>query len=464
MVEFVSRYEKFDGLEYSPLIKGHGAIYGSSSCGKSYLVKDMCLNGCFSHCATIVLLGGQSTITDDQFVKTMKDNWNTLVYCYQIRTEEELLRKINEIEETLLEHRKVEYKRLNVEPSADIDMRPNMAFANVKIIIDDLHKQVVKSINISSKFAFIRHSGCELLFITQSFKNVCMHDLVKENLMWVIVFKLSQNKITLNTFLSDLSLHSSRSRSKTVTHRSSLEFIYQKLVIMNDAIPGFKSDDTSYLYIEMPKRAAKNVSHVRTAIANPDIQICFKEVGCNEVKILFATRKEDLTFQNRMNGMMRVMSEREQRKKIKDFHFDEINDDGVRNKIIKRKRSCSDTNSDGSEEIEKDVDPVDKGKNRFDNNLSNGFKEQKIKLGSPNQTNNMIRGQKRPRVYDSTDSDSTDVYSEEDEMYAIKSPPEKKCKKFVTNKIRRRVVSHSDSKSQTINTKRQQASNKARKK
>ena len=439
MVEFVSRYEKFDGLEYSPIIGGHGAIYGTTSCGKSYLVKEMCLNGCFSHCATIVFLGGKSYVNDENFIKTMKNNWNTLVYCYEIRTEEQLSAKINEIEKTLLDHRKAEYKRLGVEPSDDIDMRPNMAFANVKIVIDDLHKQVVKSMKISSKFAFIRHSGCELLFVTQSFKNVNMHDLVKENLMWVILFKLTQNKITLNTFLSDLSLHTSRSRSKNITYRSSLECIYNKLVIMNDSVPGFKSDDTSYLYIEMPKRAAKNVSHVRTAVANPNMQICFKEEGCSEVKILFAKRKEELTFRNRMNATMRVMTEREQRKKVKDFDFDNMN------KEVENKNNSSDSSEDNNGEEDNKKDPREE--NKIKESLSNGFKEQKIKLSLPNWNQKTIRGQKRPRDNETSNSDSTDIYSEEGEMFKSRSPPEKKRKRFDKNKDRRGVDHHYSSNS-----------------
>ena len=139
MVEFVSRYENFEGLEYNPNIVGHGAIYGTTSCGKSYLVKKLCLNGRFSHCGAIVFLGGKSGSLPDAFVKEMKEHWNTLVYSYQIRSEEELLTKVNEIEDSIVRHRNSEYKRLGVNPVDDIDMRPNMAFANVKIIIECMY-------------------------------------------------------------------------------------------------------------------------------------------------------------------------------------------------------------------------------------------------------------------------------------------------------------------------------------
>lgn len=425
MVEFVSRYENFEGLVYSSLISGHGAIYGTTACGKSYLVKKLCLNGNFAHCGAIVFLGGKSGSLPETFVNDMKDHWNTLVYSYQVRTEEELLAKVNEIEDSIVRHRNSEYKRLGVKPVDDVDMRPNMAFANVKIIIDDLHKQVVKSVEISTKFAFIRHSGVELLFVTQSFKNINMHDLVKENLMWVVLFKLSQNKVTLNSFLSDLSLHSSKSRTKGQVYRSSLEYIYTKLVMMNDSILGFNPDDTSYLYIEMPKRAPKNVSHVRTAISNPNSQICFKEEGCNQVKILFAERKEKLTYATRMNASMRVMSEREQTQKVKNVSFDKS-----------EMKDGSSTSSSEDEILENDVtQPLFSMKPNSEKSHSDKNRNRTSFLPS--------RGFSVDNSF-SSDSDSTFIPSEEEAEIYTKSNPlkQKRERKLVMNKERKRNKRH----------------------
>lgn len=394
MVEFVSRYEKFEGHEYNPNLTGHGAIYGTTSCGKSHLVDDLCLNGRFSHCRTIVFLNGKSTKKSDKFVADMKDMWETLIYSYQIRTEEELLAKINEIEDALIRHRNTEYKRLGVPSCDDIDLRPGMAFANVKIVIDDLHKQVVKSVDVAAKFAFIRHSGVEMLFVTQSFKNVNMHDLVKENLMWVVLFKLSQNKVTLNSFLDDLSLHSSKSRTKGQLFRSSLQYIYTKLVLMNDSVLGFDPDDTSYLYIEMPKRAPKNVSHVRTAIANPHRQVCFKEEGCAQVKILFAKRTEKLTFENRMNAMMRVMSEREQTRYMKEGQGEDHLQEEMENP------------ENGGEVIELGEGRGKTGKTSFETSFS--------------KQRDSFKNHNRGVIKDECDSgDSTDIPSENEDIYPL---------------------------------------------
>ena len=72
MVEFVSRYENFAGLEYDSRITGHGEIYGSSSCGKSTLVRNLCLNGMFQHCKTLVFLNGKTSSLPKGFEATMK--------------------------------------------------------------------------------------------------------------------------------------------------------------------------------------------------------------------------------------------------------------------------------------------------------------------------------------------------------------------------------------------------------
>ena len=188
MVEFVSRYENFEGLEYDPRIIGHGAVYGSSQCGKSHLVRQLCLNGMFRHCKTIVFMNGKCSKMNSTFVQTMKSRWDTLVYSYQITSEPQLITKLNEIEDAFLAHRSDEYKSLRKTMPEEVDMSPGMEFANLKIVMDDLHKEVVKSETLARKFQSIRHSGIELLFVTQSFKNINMHDLIKENLMFVIIF------------------------------------------------------------------------------------------------------------------------------------------------------------------------------------------------------------------------------------------------------------------------------------
>ena len=316
MVEFVSRYENFVGLEYDSRVTGHGAIYGSSSCGKSTLVRNLCLNGMFKHCKTVVFLNGKTSALPSGFEKTMKQRWGTLVYSYRIANESELISKINEIEDSFLLHRQHEYAKVGESTPDEIDLRSNMGFGNLKIIIDDLHKEVVKSDTLARKFQAIRHSGIELLFVTQSFKNTNMHDLIKENLSYVILFKLSQNKVTVKSYLSDLSMSSSSVRSKQ-EYRSTLEYIYSRMVQRNDSILTFPEEDTCYLYICMPKRSCKRVSDVRTSISNPNRQICFQEIDCNSCKILFAERSTKLKYENRFERVpMRVLSEKEQVKRL----------------------------------------------------------------------------------------------------------------------------------------------------
>ena len=172
------------------------------------------------------------------FEATMKQRWGTLVYLYRINHESELISKINEIEDSFLSHRQDEYSKMGESTPDEIDLRKNMEFGNMKIIIDDLHKELVKSDPLARKFQAIRHSGIELLFVTQSFKNTNMHDLIKENLSYVILFKLSQNKVTVKSYLSDLSMLSTSARAKQ-EYRSTLEYIYSRLVQRNDSIFNF---------------------------------------------------------------------------------------------------------------------------------------------------------------------------------------------------------------------------------
>ena len=257
MVEFVSKYDNYAGLKYDPKIVGHGAIYGSSLCGKSTLVRRLCENGMFQHCRTIVFLNGKTNDLPRGFAETMKQRWRTLIYSYRITNEAELISKINKIEESFCKHRKDEYNAMGIKiPPDEVDFRPNMGFGNLKIVIDDLHKEVVKSETLARKFQWIRHSGIELLFVTQSFKNTNMHDLIKENLSYVIFFKLSQNKVTIRSYLSDLSLVSSTARAKQQS-RSSLEYIFSHMVQRNDSVLTFSEDDMCYLYIGMPREDVK---------------------------------------------------------------------------------------------------------------------------------------------------------------------------------------------------------------
>ena len=441
MVEFVSRYEKFEGLEYDPRVIGHGAVYGSSQSGKSHLVKQLCLKGMFRHCKTLVFLNGKCSKMNPVFIETMKSRWNTLVYSYQITSETQLITKINEIEDAFLLHRSNEYKSLKKTMPEEVDMRPGMEFANLKIIMDDLHKEVVKSETLARKFQSVRHSGIELLFVTQSFKNINMHDLIKENLMFVIIFKLSQNKVTLNGYLSDLSMISSRSRATNVQYRSSLEYIYNRLVLMNDSILGFTSDETSYLYIAMPKRTCKKVSDVRTAIANPNSQICFKEIDCNSCKILFSERKIPLDYSNRMKAIpMRVMSEREQADRFQNASSGEAI--GERYQIedtfpMEDRLDTSDNKHSKREQNEKYFGKTCfsglNDKNRKDLN-SHKKMEAKQKLGGLLQ-----------RQSDSSDhSDSTDIPSDEDEIFFKKNPPYKRPKNMNKTKSVKILSTHSE--------------------
>ena len=223
----------------------------------------------YKHCRTIVFLNGKIEKMTDDFVKTMKTRWNTLIYSYKITSEPQLMNKINDIERSFYEHMKQEYRDLNEPFLEEIDMRPGFESFNMMIVIDDLHKEVVCSHDLARKFQSIRDVGIQFLFVTQSFKKN-----IKENLQYVVLFKILQNKITLRNFLCDLSLFENHTRGK----HSSIEHIYNKLVQMSDEILTFKDDDTCYLYIKMPKRGCKKVCDIRTAISNPDRQVCFQEV------------------------------------------------------------------------------------------------------------------------------------------------------------------------------------------
>ena len=313
MVEFVSSYENCAGHEYSPILSGHGAVYGSSSCGKTTLIMKMCENGMFADCKTIVFLNGKSSACfTPRFQEMMKVRWGTFVYSKTLNSEAELSSQIKKIEDAFCSHRIREYgSRFQEKPPDEVDDRPGREFGNLKIIIDDLHNEVVGSELLAQKFQSIRHSGISLLFVTQTFKNTGRHDLIKENLSFVILFKLSQNKTTLKSYLSDLSLKSSSgARLKSDEYRSSLEYIYDKMVKNTDTVLTFGPEMTNHLYIGITKHGGRTVSDVRTAISDPNRQVCFRENSCNSVDILFSMRTTPLTYENRMQKIkMRVFSQ-----------------------------------------------------------------------------------------------------------------------------------------------------------
>lgn len=235
-VEFYDEYTNFKNLKFDVRINGHGAVYGSSDSGKSTAITKMCLSGMFSHCKTIIFVNGRSSSQlSKSFIDTMMKRWQTLVFNYRVSSEEELNATINKIEKSLLAHRKNEYKRIGISnPPDHVDMRPGMEFGNAKIIIDDLHKEVVKSAAITRHFQSIRHSGIELIFVTQSFKNINSHDQIKENLSWVLLFMTTQNRKTLRAFLADGSRHRQERMVSApkdgISCKSSLEFIYNNIV------------------------------------------------------------------------------------------------------------------------------------------------------------------------------------------------------------------------------------------
>ena len=360
-----------------------------------------------------------------------------MIYSYRITSEAEFMSKINEIEESFCKHRKDEYNALGIKiPPDEVDFRPNMGFGNLKIVIDDLHKEVVKSETLARKFQSIRHSGIELLFVTQSFKNTNMHDLIKENFTYVILFKLSQNKVTVRSFLADLSLVSSTARAKQES-RSSLEYIFTRMVQRNDSVLTFAEDDTCYSYIGIPKRGCKKVSDVRTAIADPNRQVCFQEIDCNSVKILFSKREKPLNYDNRFAlSKMEVLTEKEQhiflrhKGSSKDENETDSNDDDGDGEDVHRRKGAE--NSADNDECDHNKDrqsPIfqherNNKKNRFDND------------SSTNDSERINKRRKRPEVLTSeseSDSDSDPGREEVDSMFYI--PPA--CKERILNKKKR---------------------------
>ena len=92
----------------------------------------------FSQSITIIFINGKSTKPPADFIK------KTLIFSYRVTTELELSTTIEKIERSLIEHRKKEYKKLGFSsPPDNVHLRPGIEFGNAKIIIDDLHKEVV---------------------------------------------------------------------------------------------------------------------------------------------------------------------------------------------------------------------------------------------------------------------------------------------------------------------------------
>ena len=448
MVEFVSRYDKLDGMQYSNLLTNHGAFYGTTGSGKSYLIKDLCENGMFKHCRTIVFLNGKSTPLDEKFRVLMMERWKTQIYSYNIQSEAELTAKINEIEQAFIQHRIKEYAKLKRKPPDEVSLEPNMAFGNMLLVIDDLHKEAINSNTLIQKFQAIRHVGMQLLFITQSFKNVGLHDVIKENLGYVVFFKLSQNKQTLRSYLSELSIYNNTSR--TSAFRSSLEYIFHKLVRMNDQIMTFKDEETSYLYIEIPKRSRRNVTCVRTAISNPHRQICFQELDHNSIKIHFSTRVKPLTYENRFQPpIMRVMNEDEQNKEIDQLNYEKEKE--VDNTSAKDEESsdddvgethCESGDSEKESTIESDECLNSSTRENIESrkidkrNLFNTSSVPVKREQQQQQRLKYVRGYRSSLHISSNDSE----LESEDEIYYSERPP-----KHVVKKIKKQIESDQSS-------------------
>ena len=76
--------------------------------------------------------------------------YNEISYDHRTANEAQLTAKLREIEQSFDEPRNVEYNRLKGSAVEDIDMRSGMEYSNLKIVIDDLHKEVAKFAGIST--------------------------------------------------------------------------------------------------------------------------------------------------------------------------------------------------------------------------------------------------------------------------------------------------------------------------
>lgn len=322
MCEFINTYNDYEGTKFDSNLNGHGAIYGCGGSGKTYVVNELMLNGMFKSYKTIVILASKTNPPPDNFKRTMKVRWDTNVHFYRITSQDELEGKLREIETTFVKHRIKQYARVNKgeKPPDFTDFREGYAFGNLRIILDDLHKEVVNSQFMARTFQHIRHSGIDLLWLTQSFKNAGGHDLIKDNLNFMLFFKLTQNRTTFRNYLNDLSMFTSAGSRSTANDRSksSLEKIYNKLVMQNSRILTFDPDDTNYLFLANPRRHGRSVFDIRTCITNPNRQLCFQETHVSEkTKILFAERQIPLTYENRSKPIkMVVLTDQQQNESI----------------------------------------------------------------------------------------------------------------------------------------------------
>lgn len=312
MVSLVGQYENYQQLKFDTLMHGHGAIYGSTNCGKSFLFRELCLNGMYAHCKTICLLVAMRQSVPKKFVQQMKKKWKTVVQVTEISNKEQMMAELLELTKRFKEHREREYRKCGLPVADGLDMKVGNRFANMLVVLDDLHCETVKDDLPARTFQKARHVGIQILFITQTIKNTGNHDVIKENYDYVFLFRLNQNQSTLLSQLSGSSLHSAgtnRTRSQ-----ASLCRLYHDLVVLNKGVPTFPPTDTRYMYIKYAKQRGKLVSDVRTSVHNPKRQVCFEERPYPEdAKVLFAQadgrtdRRGPFYYQMRVLGDQEIM-------------------------------------------------------------------------------------------------------------------------------------------------------------
>ena len=442
----MSRYDKLTDIVYDSRIKHHGAFYGSTGCGKSRLIKDLLVNGKYSHCRTVVFLNGKTGPIDKDLVSRMQRDWRTNVYSYSIASKEELSAKMCEIETAFVKHRVEQYAKLKLKPPDDVNMKPGMGFGNMLIIMDDLHKEVLGSQTVAQKFQSIRHVGIQLLFITQSFKNGATHDLIKENYGYVVFFNLTQNRISLYSYMADLSVK--RAPARNCSSRSSLEYIYTRLARMNDKLLKFGEEDTCYMYVEIPKRTCKSVSCVRTAIANIEYQACFEETGTESVKVHISKRTAPLAYNKRFDApLFRILSEDEQNAYVDGKQSkEEVNLPTEKKK--KKKETLNDNKNDDDDvnSLEEEKEDDDGGETTgCEDNVDGEVKKKKIKEVNKPQTFLKENETGGKRYVDRT-VESVDDSESEDDMYRRAIPPRNRKKRTDYRKPQR-VINNDRSRS-----------------
>ena len=197
---------------------------------------------------------------------------------------------------------------------------------------------------------------------------------------------------------------------------------------------------------------------VRTAISNPNRQICFQELDNNSCKMLFSKRTKPLNYNNRFEySPMRVMSEKEQSKEIDNFgekkdvtttttdggggEENVNNEDSSNNYCGGRGDSSSSSNESSGDEVEKikqDRNVFNGGEQATNNFLNSkvdknkekktsqpGFFTEKQKVEQKEEEGRGVRKRKLSIESDSNDSDSTVILSDEDKMYSYPRKSEK---------------------------------------